>query len=52
MGLQPDNEKKPGRPAVVKVQQRDAPDPFEHFLANLGYSYVEETDNPARDLFL
>eukprot|EP00038_Savillea_parva_P032020 m.92967 g.92967 ORF g.92967 m.92967 type:complete len:605 (-) comp9982_c0_seq1:269-2083(-) len=52
VGIQPEVVKKQGRPSVVKVQPRDARDPFEDFLANLGYHYVEETNNPARARFL
>eukprot|EP00037_Helgoeca_nana_P037830 m.17948 g.17948 ORF g.17948 m.17948 type:complete len:598 (+) comp9461_c0_seq1:219-2012(+) len=52
VGIQPKLENRGGRPAVVKVAQPDSPDPFEAFLDNLGYSYIEETANSARDRFL
>lgn len=35
----------------VQVPQNELAD-FQHFLENLGYPYIEETDNPAYRLFL
>jgi len=52
VGIQPDDKKSPGPPSAVKVQPATPVDPFEEFLDNLGYNYIEETDNPARTFFL